>query len=93
LAEIAQGGGIAAVAHHVKAGRLQPPRIMEDERAGRPANDVISDVERQRREDAVDFARASVGLEGFTPSEEAEAHARQYINGEIELAEFVKGPS
>lgn len=50
----------------------------------------VSSAERQRREDAVSFARASVGLEGFKPSEIEETHARRFINGEIELTEFVK---
>ncbi|WP_246542150.1 antitoxin VbhA family protein [Collimonas antrihumi] len=50
----------------------------------------VSAAERQRREDAVNFARASVGLEGFKPSTKEEAHAQLFINGEIELVEFVK---
>lgn len=54
------------------------------------SNDIISAVERRRRESAVNFARASVGLEGFKPSKEAEAYAQRFINGEIQLAEFVQ---
>ena len=54
-----------------------------------PANDAISAAERRRRENAVSFARASVGLEGFKPSEADEARARRFISGEIQLAEFV----
>jgi hypothetical protein len=50
----------------------------------------ITDAERRKRQAAVDFARASVGLEGFKPSEEAEAQIRRYIEGEIELAEAMK---
>jgi hypothetical protein len=50
----------------------------------------ITDVERRKRQEAADFARASVGLEGFKPSEDAEAQIRRHINGEIELAETVK---
>lgn len=60
------------------------------ERQGSAANNAISDSERRRRESAVNFARSSVGLEGFQPSKEAEAHARRFINGEIELAEFIQ---
>ncbi|PRE43865.1 antitoxin VbhA family protein [Burkholderia multivorans] len=52
---------------------------------------AISDTERRRREEAVNYARSSVGLEGFKISEAEEQHARRFINGEIELAEFVKG--
>lgn len=50
----------------------------------------ISPQERQRREDAWKFARASVGLEGFTPSCDAEARVRQHINGEILLSDLVQ---
>ena len=60
------------------------------ERVDTPANDSVSVAERRRREKAVDFARASVGLEGFRPSKEEEAHARRFINGEIQLPEFVQ---
>ncbi|MGO1602822.1 MULTISPECIES: antitoxin VbhA family protein [unclassified Halomonas] len=54
------------------------------------ANTHITDEEKQRRQEAVNYARASVGLEGFKLSEADEAHAQRYINGEIDLAEFVK---
>ena len=50
----------------------------------------LSVAERRRRQAAADFARASVGLEGFKPSEEAEAQMRRHIAGEIDLTEFVK---
>ena len=50
----------------------------------------ITDAERRKRQEAADFARASVGLEGFKPSDEAEAQMRRHINGEIDLAELVK---
>ena len=51
---------------------------------------AISDAERSRREGAVNYARASVGLEGFSLSEANEAHARRFIAGEISLQEFVQ---
>ena len=60
---------------------------MDDKKAARPA---ISETERRKRQEAADFARASVGLEGFKPSEEAEAQMRRHINGEISLADLVK---
>ena len=50
----------------------------------------ITEAERRKRQAAADFARASVGLEGFKPSEDAEAQMRRHINGEIDLAELVK---
>lgn len=49
----------------------------------------ITDAERRRRQEAVNFARANVGLEGFKPSEEAEQRAARFIAGEIELADYV----
>ena len=43
----------------------------------------------QARADAVRFARASVGLEGFAPSTEAQVHAQRFINGEIDLQAYL----
>jgi hypothetical protein len=45
---------------------------------------------RRKREEASDFARASVGLEGFKPTETAEALTLRYIRGEISLDEAIK---
>lgn len=50
----------------------------------------LSSSERRRREEAVNFARASIGLEGFKPSLEDETLAQRFIDGEIDLAEFVQ---
>lgn len=42
-------------------------------------------AEQRKRQQAVDFARTSVRLEGFTPSAEAEAWAAQLVaNGHAE---------
>lgn len=54
------------------------------------AIELITEAERRKRQAAADFARASVGLEGFKPSEEAEAQMRRHIAGGIDLTEFVK---
>lgn len=51
---------------------------------------TISNAERSRREAAVNYARASVGLAGFSLSEADEAHARRFIAGEISLQEFMQ---
>ncbi|WP_338123043.1 antitoxin VbhA family protein [Achromobacter piechaudii] len=51
---------------------------------------TISDTERSRRESAVNYARASVGLEGFSLNEADEAHARRCVDGQISLREFVQ---
>lgn len=50
-------------------------------------------MERTRRQEAVNSARASVRLEGFTLSADEEARAQRYIAGEITLDEFVGMPS
>lgn len=55
-----------------------------------PTKQAISAVERQRRENAVNFARASVGLEGFKVSDEYEVQAKRFIEGDIELSELTK---
>lgn len=63
---------------------------VEQSRSHAPQRAAIDAAERRRREDAVRYARASVGLEGFAPSQAEEEHARRFIEGEIGLAEFVK---
>lgn len=51
------------------------------------------DDEQRRRQMACDYARASIGLEGFKPSPEDEARAARFVAGEIDLAEFVSPAS
>lgn len=60
------------------------------QRKASPANVAISAAERLRRENAVNFAMSSVGLEGFKPSKTEEDRARRFVAGEIELAEYVQ---
>ena len=50
----------------------------------------ITDDERRKRQEAVNYARASVGLEGLKPSEAHEQRAARFVAGEIDLADFVK---
>ena len=50
----------------------------------------ITDDERRKRQEAVNYARASVGLEVFKPSEAVEQRAARFVAGEIDLADFVK---
>ncbi|WP_447922038.1 antitoxin VbhA family protein [Achromobacter aegrifaciens] len=57
---------------------------------GLPPHKTISDTEGSRRQSAVSYARASVGLEGFLLSEADEAHAQRYIDGQISQQEFVQ---
>jgi len=49
----------------------------------------ITEDERRKRQRAVNYARASVGLEGFKPSQADEEHAARFVAGEIDLADFV----
>lgn len=49
---------------------------------------TISNEERERRRRAMEFARASVGLEGMSPSVVCLEQAQRFIRGEIDLTEF-----
>lgn len=63
---------------------------VERSRSHAPTRSHISAAERKRREDAVNYGRSSVGLEGFQLSKADERNAQRFINGEIDLSEFVK---
>jgi hypothetical protein len=49
----------------------------------------IFDPERTRRKKAVDFARASIELEGFRLGEDVEVLVQRFVDGEIEIADLV----
>jgi len=49
----------------------------------------ISPAERRRREAAVNFARANVGLEGFKLSKECEELACRFVAGEITISDLI----
>jgi len=51
---------------------------------------AITDQERARRREAVEFARGSVRFEGIVLSPEAQALAERFINGEITLEEHTR---
>lgn len=51
---------------------------------------TISGAERNRRVAAVNYARASVGLEGLSLSAADEENAQRFIDGNIDLEEFVQ---
>jgi hypothetical protein len=53
------------------------------------AKKTISAAERRLRERSVNFARASMRLEGFHSSNEAEALAQRFVRGEIDLDEYL----
>jgi hypothetical protein len=53
----------------------------------RPASG-ISREERALRQAADDYARASIGLEGFEPSARSDEMTRRYIAGEITRAQL-----
>ncbi|WP_336579943.1 antitoxin VbhA family protein [Alcaligenes sp. CHO6] len=51
---------------------------------------TISGAERDRRVAAVNYARASVCLEGLSLSAADEEHAQRFIDGDIVFEEFVQ---
>jgi hypothetical protein len=55
-----------------------------------PTEQDVIEYERRKRQRAADFARASVQLEGFTPSAEAEAWIARLVAGQDD-AEPAKG--
>ncbi|MBN3761124.1 antitoxin VbhA family protein [Burkholderia sp. Ac-20365] len=64
---------------------------MTSERGNEVHGAKIDPAERERRVQAVSFARASVGLEGFRLSAEDEARAARFVEGEIDLPTFLGG--
>ena len=52
---------------------------------------AISEAERQLRQEAANYATASVELEGFKIDAAEERHTQRFINGDMDLAEFVRG--
>ena len=51
---------------------------------------AISDEERKRRQKAVDYARASIELSGFSLGTEDEARAQAFVDGDLDLSDFVR---
>lgn len=49
----------------------------------------IDDEERRARQQAVEYAQASVSLEGFEVSDASKALAQRFIDGEIDLDEYL----
>lgn len=49
----------------------------------------ITPAERRERESAIEEAHASVALEGFQQTPESIARSQRFINGEIDLDEFI----
>lgn len=79
--------------NHIPAARVLRAFMRDYVRRVRNPAPVIGSAERKRREEAVNYARASVGLEGFKIDKAEEQHARRFINGEIDMPEFLKGRS
>lgn len=51
---------------------------------------TISVAERERRQNAANFARASVGLEGFKASDNYMVQVQRFVEGEIKFSELTK---
>ncbi|MGC3292489.1 hypothetical protein ACPTFP_28950 [Pseudomonas aeruginosa] len=58
---------------------------VERSRSRAPARSTISAAERKRREDALNYARSSVALEGFSVPDSYTKEAERFIRGEIDL--------
>jgi len=58
-----------------------------------PANDAVSLTESRQRVQALDFARTSVGLEGFKPHKADAELSRQYLAGEITISDAIRAVS
>jgi hypothetical protein len=54
-----------------------------------PAPASITPEERRKREEAVRFGHACVGLEGFKQTPASIALAQRFIDGEIDMDEFI----
>lgn len=54
-----------------------------------PERAPITPEEHRKREDAVRFGHACVGLEGFKQTPAAIALAQRFIDGEIDMDEFI----
>lgn len=54
-------------------------------------HEKLTSSEKRNRQRAVNAARATVRLEGFTPSVEREDAACRYVAGEIDLDGFLYG--
>lgn len=50
---------------------------------------IITNAERERRRKAVQYACASIGLEGFVLSAEEKRRAQAFVDGKLTLSEFV----
>lgn len=50
---------------------------------------IITNAERERRRKAVQYACASIGLEGFVLSTEEKRRAQAFVDGKLTLSEFV----
>lgn len=48
-----------------------------------------NELEREKRKKAADYARASISLEGFKLSQEAEERIKRFIEGDMDLQELI----
>ena len=74
-----------ASADEARAHRL----ALVEEHGERKAASPLTAAGRRDREEAVRFANASIGLEGFRVSAEEQALSDRFVAGEIDLAEFL----
>lgn len=69
---------------------MQAYVTLSRERQRAVADSAISETERRRRQEAVNFARASLGLSGFEPNADDEALAVRFVAGEISMEDAIR---
>lgn len=71
--------------NHIPAEQVLRAFMREYVQQARNLNPVISSAERKRREEAINYAKASVNLEGFSVPDAYIKEAERFIQGEIDL--------
>jgi len=79
----------AKAAHRPAAQVLRELMRAYVERAPAHTANAISEAERGRRQEAVDFANANVELEGFAPSEDLAQNFSRFVDGKMELQDLL----
>lgn len=74
----ASGQGVDQIVRELMRGYVDQTRVAE-----------ITPAERQHRHEAWEFGKANVALEGFTQTQEAQAHAQRFIDGQIDLKGYL----
>ena len=71
--------------NHIPAAQVLRAFMRDYVRQARNLTPAISPAERKRREDAMNYAKASVNLEGFSVPDACSKEAERFIRGEIDF--------